>query len=82
MKGMLRKLLDVVAYGLLIIGALNWGLVGLFNVNVVSHVFGPMTLVTRVIYSLIGVAAVYDLFSLPSIVRRWDVHVRHHPVKA
>ena len=48
---------------LAIIGALNWGLVGIFNVNVVERVFGEMTTITRVIYGLVGLSGIALLVS-------------------
>lgn len=45
---------------LVLIGALNWGLIGLFNFNLVSMIFGEMTVLTRIIYSLVGISAVYQ----------------------
>ena len=50
--------------GLLVfVGALNWGLVGAFNFNLVETVFGMMTTATRAIYGLIGVAALVKLYT-------------------
>lgn len=49
-----------IAFILVIIGALNWGLVGFFDWNLVTAIFGDGTL-TRVIYALVGVAALYML---------------------
>jgi uncharacterized membrane protein YuzA (DUF378 family) len=72
----------MVAYALLLIGALNWGLIGLFNFNLVAAIFGSMTIFSRIIYTIVGVAAVYDLMSLPSILKRWEIHVRREPVHA
>lgn len=43
-----------------IIGALNWGLVGVFGFNLVSFIFGDMTLASRIIYTLVGIAAVIN----------------------
>lgn len=53
--------LDWVALILVIIGGLNWGLVGLFKWNLVSAIFGDMTMISRVVYVLVGLAAVYLL---------------------
>ena len=51
--------------GLLVgIGALNWGLVGLFHVDLVAKVLGDMTTGARVVYGLIGLAGVLKLLSL------------------
>lgn len=43
-----------------IIGALNWGLIGVFGFNLVSFIFGDMTLASRIIYTLVGIAAVIN----------------------
>jgi hypothetical protein len=53
-------LLDVVALLLVIIGALNWGLVGFFQYNLVSTLFGPG--LERVIYVIVGLAGIYALW--------------------
>ena len=45
-----------------LIGALNWGLVGFFNFDLVAWIFGPMTLLSRLVYAIIGVAALIWLF--------------------
>jgi len=53
-------LLDVIALLLVIIGALNWGLVGFFHYNLVSTLFGPG--LERVIYVIVGLAGIYALW--------------------
>ncbi len=63
------KKLDVVMMILLILGGLNWGLVGLFDFNVVDYIFGE-TWVDRVIYVLVGIAAVYEAFGWKGISKR------------
>ena len=55
--------LKIIAYILVIIGAINWGLVGFFNFDLVAAIFGDMTLVTRIIYDIIGISAIYLLFA-------------------
>ncbi|MEK7517136.1 MAG: DUF378 domain-containing protein [Patescibacteria group bacterium] len=52
------KMLHMAAFVLTVVGALNWGLVGLFQLNVVESIFGGMGL-TNVIYILVGASAVY-----------------------
>jgi len=52
--------LDVIALLLVIIGALNWGLVGFFHYNLVSTLFGPG--LERVIYVIVGLAGIYALW--------------------
>lgn len=56
--------LDWLTGVLVIIGALNWGLVGLVDYNVVSAIFGTTTLITRVIYILVGISGLYMIYSL------------------
>jgi hypothetical protein len=51
-----------VALVLVIIGALNWGLVGVFNgFDVVGAIFGKMSALSRIVYALVGLSAVYML---------------------
>ena len=54
----MNKFLKVTSYILVLIGALNWGLVGLFDFNLVSFLFGDMTLLARIIYRLVGISAI------------------------
>lgn len=53
--------LDWIAQLLLIIGGINWGLVGLFNLDLVASIFGEGSTITRVVYILVGVAALWGL---------------------
>lgn len=55
------RILKIIAYFLVIIGALNWGLVGLFNFNLVNAILGDMTVLSRIVYILVGVAAIISL---------------------
>ena len=52
------KYTNALAKILVIIGALNWGLVGAVDFNLVSAIFGEMNLVTRIVYILVGVSAI------------------------
>jgi uncharacterized membrane protein YuzA (DUF378 family) len=61
---------DVAAVILLIIGALNWGLVGLFGFNLVAALFGEMSAISRLIYVLVGISALYRLFLWRDVPRR------------
>ena len=51
---MRNRAIDTVILTLVIIGAVNWGLIGFFGFNLVSAVFGSMTWVSRIIYALVG----------------------------
>ncbi len=55
------KTLDYIALILVVIGAVNWGLIGFFNFDLVRAIFGDMTLVSRIIYSVVGIAGLYAL---------------------
>ncbi len=56
--------IDWIALILVIIGGLNWGLVGAFNFNLVTTIFGDMTLLSRVVYIVVGLAALYTIVYL------------------
>jgi uncharacterized membrane protein YuzA (DUF378 family) len=64
----LARVATTAALLLLIIGGLNWALVGLFNVDVVAALFGPMTTPARIVYAVVGVAALYALTLLPRLL--------------
>ena len=46
------KVIDRIALVLVIIGAINWGLIGIFNFNLVELIFGNMTIIARVVYAI------------------------------
>jgi uncharacterized membrane protein YuzA (DUF378 family) len=52
-----------IAFVLVIVGGLNWGLVGLLNFDLVAFLFGSMSLLARIVYSLVGVGALYMIIS-------------------
>lgn len=56
------KLTTIIAFILVIIGALNWLLIGLFAFDLVAAVFGAMSVVSRIIYSLVGIAGFWVIF--------------------
>ena len=65
------KALDVIAAILVIVGGLNWGLVGVFSFDVVAKIFGEMSVISRIVYILVGVAALYQALLWKAIQRRW-----------
>lgn len=74
--------LDGLALVLAIIGAINWGLVGFFNYNLVDAIFGAGSGISRVIYSLVGLAGLYLAAASPWFSRvsgrtDEDARVRH-----
>ncbi len=72
------KTLDVIAAVLLVIGGLNWGLVGIARFDLVAWLsgagpFGAQNAPGSAIYVAVGLAALYQAVSLPAIQRRWGV---------
>jgi len=66
------KTLDVIVAVLLVVGGLNWGLVGIFQWDLVAAIFGGSgAAVARVVYTLVGLSAVYQIIFWKAIQRRW-----------
>ncbi len=55
------KTIDTIALILIIIGAINWGLVGIFNFNLVDAIFGVMSVISRIIYILVGISGLWAI---------------------
>lgn len=53
------KYFDYIALTIGVIGCVNWGLIGLFNFNLVAILFGSMSLLSRIIYGLVGLSGLY-----------------------
>ena len=53
------KLLDCTALTIAIIGAINWGLIGLFRFDLVAFIFGDMSWLSRIVYTLVGLSGLY-----------------------
>lgn len=56
------KNLELIAFVLLVIGGVNWGLVGAFNYNAVTSLLGDGTTMTRALYALVGLGALYEAY--------------------
>jgi uncharacterized membrane protein YuzA (DUF378 family) len=69
---MTMKKFDVLAAVLVVVGAANWGLVGLFQFDLVAAIFGDGTLATRLVYSVVGLAALFQAVQWKAIQRRWS----------
>ena len=54
-----NKAMDCTALTIAIIGAVNWGLIGFFNFNLVAFLFGSMSWLSRIIYALVGLCGLY-----------------------
>ena len=59
-----------VAVALVVIGAINWALVGLFNFDLVAAIFGPLSALSRIVYVLVGLAGLYLIVSAVRISNR------------
>ena len=66
------KKIDVVAAALLVVGGLNWGLVGAAQFDLVAALFGELSPVSRVVYLLVGVSALYQAAQWRGIQSRWS----------
>jgi uncharacterized membrane protein YuzA (DUF378 family) len=73
------KKIDVLAAALVIIGALNWGLAGLFRLDLVATVFGmefgETSALSAVVYALVGLAGLYQALTWKAIQRRWHPEI-------
>lgn len=69
------KKLDVVAAILVVVGALNWGLVAVARFDLVATIFGmkfgEVSAISAIVYALVGLAGVYQAVSFKAIQRRW-----------
>ena len=66
------KTLDVVAAILVVIGAMNWGMVGLFQLDLVAALFGNASGLSRFVYTLVGFAGLFQAIQWKAIQRRWS----------
>lgn len=55
------KTIDTIALILIIIGAINWGLIGFFKFNLVDSIFGELSAISRVIYALVGISGLWGI---------------------
>ena len=55
------KVIDKIALVLIIVGALNWGLIALFNFDLVAAIFGDMTVLSRIVYGLVGISGLWGI---------------------
>lgn len=62
LKGLIMKVLNIVAWVLLVVGGLNWGLVGALDFDLVATVFGAGSVLSRILYILIGLSAIYSVY--------------------
>jgi uncharacterized membrane protein YuzA (DUF378 family) len=70
------KNLNLISQILIIVGGLNWGLVGAFGFDLVAAIFGEMTAVSRLVYILVGISAVYQIARLGSFIKGTEVNLK------
>ncbi|OWW22887.1 DUF378 domain-containing protein [Noviherbaspirillum denitrificans] len=61
--------IDWLAMTLLIVGGINWGLVGLFNFDLVATLFGEMSALSRIVYAVVGLSALYTIYTSSKMSR-------------
>lgn len=66
------KGLDYAVLTIAIIGAINWGLIGFFKIDLVALLFGEMSLISRIIYSLVGLSGLYLVSLYGRVVNSMD----------
>jgi len=67
----MRKGLDYTALTVVIIGSINWGLIGFINFNLVSYLFGASSMLSKIIYGAVGICGLY-LISLYGRIEEVD----------
>lgn len=65
-----KDMVSWIALILLIVGGLNWGLVGLIKLDVIKAIFGDMSVLSRILYLLVGIAGVYVLLMPPKMDKK------------
>lgn len=55
------KVIDTIVLILIIIGAVNWGLLGFFEFDLVASIFGDMSTFARIVYGIVGIAGLYSI---------------------
>jgi uncharacterized membrane protein YuzA (DUF378 family) len=66
------KNINIITQILLIVGGLNWGLVGAFSFDLVAAILGEMSALSKVVYILVGISAVYQIVNLSSFFKMPD----------
>lgn len=64
------RIFDIITFTLVIIGALNWGVIGLFDLNLVTFSFGAIPWLVKLIYILVGLSALYQAVAFKAINQR------------
>lgn len=70
------KTADVIAAVLVVVGAVNWGLVGAAHTDLVALLFGAGSILSSAVYVIVGLAGLYQILQWKAIQRRWQADVR------
>ena len=73
-----RNWLDIVALILIIIGAINWGLIGFFRFDLIASLFGQLSAISRIIYAIVGIAGIYSLILFWKLKQNNFVNYLYH----
>ena len=65
-------IVKIITFVLVLVGALNWGLFGAFGIDLVALIFGDMTLLSRIVYILVGISAIVYAIAAYSDLSRFD----------
>jgi uncharacterized membrane protein YuzA (DUF378 family) len=71
------RVINLLTLGLVIIGGLNWGLVGAFNFDLVAAIFGEMSALSRLVYVLVGLSALWQIIPLLKGFSDGDTRAQH-----
>ncbi len=63
------RTLKIIAFSLMVIGAINWGLIGVFGFDLVAAIFGEMSVLSRIVYTLVGASGLIAIFSMYGMFR-------------
>ena len=72
------KFINILTLILVIVGGLNWGLVGLFDFDLVAAIFGGGSALSRIVYVLVGLSAIWQVAPLVSAVNTAEVAAERH----
>lgn len=75
------KTLDVMFAVLLVVGGLNWGAVGLTGTDLVASVLGEGSMLSRAVYGIVGLSALWQASQWKAIQKRWDLAPATVPVR-
>ncbi len=59
--GVTMKVIDKISLVLMVIGSINWGLIGIFKFDLVATLFGDMTVLSRIVYTLVGISGIWGI---------------------